>query len=236
MSRTPFVIPAGLLALAALGALTLARPAHADSKAYSYSNFDEVDASAGVNVVLKQGPFSISVDGDKEEVARIVIEQQGSKLTVTHKSSVSWFGAGHRSVVTVTAPTYTAISAHGGADIDTADLNLSDVSLAASGGADIRADKLKVQALKVTASGGADIKATGSCTGLTATVSSGSDYKGADMKCETAEVRASGGADADAWASVSATGKASGGADVRFRGKPAKVDKSESGGGDVKIL
>ncbi len=236
MSRTPVIVPAGLLAFAALGAVALARPAHADTKAYNYSNFDEVDASAGVNVVLKQGPFSITVDGDKQEVARIVIEQQGSKLTVTHTSSVSWFGIGHHSVVTVTAPTYTAISAHGGADIDTDGLTLKDVSLAASGGADIRAENLKVQNLKVAASGGADIKATGSCTDLSATVSSGSDYKGSDMKCETADVRASGGADADAWASVSATGKASGGADVRFRGKPAKVDKTESGGGDVKIL
>ncbi|MBI1359350.1 MAG: hypothetical protein GC155_03605 [Alphaproteobacteria bacterium] len=236
MSRSAFAVPAGLLAFAALGAVTLVRPAHAETRSYAYTNFDEVDASAGVNVVLKQGPFSISVDGDKQEVARIVVEQHGSKLTVTHTHSVSWFGIGHHSVVTVTAPTYNAISAHGGADIDTADLSLGDVSLAASGGADIRALNLKVQALTVAASGGADIKATGSCTDLTATASSGADYKGSDMKCQTADVRASGGADADAWASVSATGKASGGADVRIRGNPAKTDKTESGGGDVKIL
>jgi Putative auto-transporter adhesin, head GIN domain len=234
MSKSSLLVPAGLLAVAAVAAVCLAQPARADTKSFSLSGFTEVAASAGVDVVLKQGPFSIVASGNKDDLARLDIQLEGSKLVVTHKSSISWFGHMERNVVTVTAPTWVGIAASSGSDIDADGLTLNDLRIAASGGADVRASGLTAKGLSVTVSGGADVKLSGSCSGLTVEASGGGDYKGGEMKCQTADVRASGGADADAWASTSAKGHASSGADIRFRGSPTNVDKESSSGGSVK--
>jgi len=234
MSKSSLLVPAGLLAVAAVAAVCLAQPARADTKSYNLSGFTEIAASAGVDVVVKQGPFSIVATGNKDDIARLDIRLDGSKLVVTHRSSISWFGHAERNLVTVTAPTWAGITASSGSDLDADGLNLDDLRVAASGGADIRAVGLATKGLNVTVSGGADVKLSGNCTVLKVEASGGGDYKGGEMKCQTAEVRASGGADADAWASTSAKGHASSGADIRFRGNPASVDKETSGGGSVK--
>lgn len=234
MSKSSLLVPAGLLAFAAVAAAVLVQPARADTKSYSLSGFNEVAASAGVDVVLKQGPFSVVATGDGKDIERLDISVQDSKLVVSYKSGISWFGHLGRSVVTVTAPTYAGIVASAGADIDADGLNLADTRLAASGGADIEVKNMTARTLDVTASAGADIKLSGNCTGLIAAVSGGADYSGGEMKCQTADIRASGGADAHAWASVSAKGHASSGSDIRFGGNPASVDKQASGGGSVK--
>lgn len=232
--KTSLLVPAGLLAVAAIAAVCLAQPARADTKFYSLSGFNEVAAGGGVDVVLKQGPFSVFATGSKKDIERLEIRVEGSKLIVGHKSSISFFGHMEKNVVTVTAPTYVEFTASGGADVDADGLNLSDARVAASGGADLRLLNVTAKAFDARASGGADIKLTGSCTALTAEASGGADYIGGDMKCQTADVRASGGADVDAWASASAKAHASSGADIRIRGNPGSVDKEMSGGGSVK--
>ena len=234
MSKSSLLVPAGLLAVAAIGAVCLAQPARADTKSYDLSGFSEVASSAGVDVVVKQGPFAIVATGNKDDISRLAIRLEGSKLIVTHKSTMSWFSHTERNVVTVTAPMFVGFAASSGSDIDARGLNLNDLRIAASGGADVNADGLTVKGLNVIVSGGADVKLAGSCTGLTVVASGGADYKGGEMKCQTADARASGGSDVDAWASASAKGHASSGADIRFRGNPASVDKESSGGGSVK--
>jgi hypothetical protein len=234
MSRTSLLIPAGLLAIAAAGAIYLTQPARADTKSFNLSGFSEVAAGGGVDVVLKQGPFSVVATGNRKDIERLDIRVEGSKLIVGHKSSISWFGHTERHVVTVTAPTYAAITASGGADIDADGLNLNDVHMGASGGADLRLLNVSAKAIDARASGGADMKLSGDCTTLTADASGGADYTGGEMKCQTADVRASGGADAIAFASTSVKAHASSGADILVRGNPASVDKESSGGGSVK--
>jgi hypothetical protein len=214
MSRTSLLVPAGLLGVAAVAAVCLAQPARADTKSYSLSGFNEVAAGSGVDVVLKQGPFSVVATGNKKDIERLEIRVEGSTLVVGHKASVTFFGHNEKNVVTVTAPTYVGVTASGGADIDADGLNLGDVRVAASGGADLRLQNVTAKALNAKASGGADIKLTGVCTAAT--------------------VEASGGADAEAWASASAKGRASSGADIHFKGTPASIDKESSGGGSVK--
>ena len=60
MRQSTLLITAAAVAI--VTAAVVALPAFADSKTYGLSGFDRVDVSAGIDVTLSQGPFSIRAD------------------------------------------------------------------------------------------------------------------------------------------------------------------------------
>src|SRR5690349_12974029 len=204
-------------ALAALGGCVVVGSETRDSKTYEFSGFDSIRASSGVNVVVKQGPFSVSAEGPQNRLDLLDIGKDGSTLTVANKPHVDWgFNWSGPTIVTVVAPQYRRIEASGGADVDIdplkldgleldahggADVNLNGLSLGrlgitASGGADINLKEATLDQVKVAASGGADVQLVGACKAIEADISSGADLSARNLRCETATVTASGGADA----------------------------------------
>lgn len=247
---------ASAAALAALGGCVVVSNEKRESRTYEFSGFDSVRASSGVNVVLRQGPFSVSAEGPQNRLDLLDIGREGSTLRVANKPHMDWgFNWTGPTIVTVVAPDYASIEASGGADVDIDPLKLDTLTLNAHGGADVNMDGLSLSRLGVTASGGADINVksatldqvkieasggadillVGACKALEADISSGADLSARDLRCETASVTASGGADAGVFATASARGKASGGSDINVHGNPGSVDSDESGGGDVNV-
>lgn len=230
MIRLTWIVP--VAALAATGACSTYEPI--ETRAYDLSGFDSISASSGVNVVLKQGPFAINAEGPKSRLDKLIIEREGSQLSISRKPNVTWFGWSMQSdVVTVSAPAYAAIAASGGADVDIGGLNGAALSVSASGGADINAGGVVVETLTANVSGGADLNLTGSCKSLTLDASGGADFGGQNLRCENAIVTASSGSDVDVIVSGSASGNGSSGADIRFHGNPASFESNESSGADV---
>jgi len=212
MRQSLLLIPA-----AAVGLVTaaLVLPAFADTKSYNLSNFTKVDVSAGVDVDLVQGAFSVKVDTPRNDFDKIIVEVHGDTLRISRKNT-GWFSHGPEYHVTVSAPNYTAIESSSGSRVDGSGLAL--------------------KSLKVNVSSGAHVELTGGCSDLRVSISSGAHFDGEDLKCETASVDASSGAHAEAFATRSATGDASSGANVTFHGKPADFTKDTSSGGSVKSL
>lgn len=206
-----------LIPAAAIGLVTAAVvfPAFADTKSYSLSNFDKVSVSAGIEVDLVQGPFSVKVDTPKNNFDNLIIEVRGSTLRLGRKNT-GWFTKGPEYHVTVSAPSYTAFNVSSGAHVEGAGLSL--------------------KAIEIEVSSGAHLALAGACSDLSVGISSGAHFNGEDLKCQTARVDASSGAHADAFASQSASGDASSGAHISFHGKPASVNKDTSSGGSVRAL
>jgi hypothetical protein len=202
-------------AVAVATAAVIALPAFAETRSYSLSGFDRIDVSAGVDVTLNQGPFSVKADERNGDFDRLIVEVRGNTLHVSRKTNwLSWNGPDYS--VTVSAPNITEIGVSSGAALEGHGLSLKD--------------------LEVSVSSGADVELTGACAGLRVDISSGADFDGEGLKCETASVDASSGADADAFATRSANGDASSGADITFHGKPADFTKDTSSGGSVRAL
>jgi hypothetical protein len=210
MRQSLLLIPA-----AAIGLVTaaLVLPAFADQKSYSLSNFSKVDVSAGIEVDLMQGAFSVKVDTPKNNFDNIIVEVRGDTLRLSRKNT-GWFSHGPEFHVTVSAPTYTAVESSSGSHVDGSGLSL--------------------KSLKVNVSSGAHVELAGGCSDLRVSISSGAHFDGEDLKCETASVDASSGAHAEAYATRSADGDASSGANVTFHGKPVNFSKDSSSGGSVK--
>ncbi|RYY95501.1 MAG: DUF2807 domain-containing protein [Alphaproteobacteria bacterium] len=221
-------------AMAATSGCVMTEPT--ESRTFSLTGFDAIDASGGVNLVLKQGPYSIRAEGPKSKLDKLVVEQQGSTLLVRREPmGMSWFGVSTPDLVTVTAPGYTAIHATGGADVEASGLTQPALTLRTSGGADFDATSFRIDQLNIESSGGSDVRISGACKSATISASGGADVEGKSFACETATVTASAGSDVEINASIQATGDASSGADIRFFGAPATFNKTESSGGDVEL-
>jgi hypothetical protein len=223
----PFFFPNGLLALplAVLASACVIHTGDSRSSAsrgpdqardYALSGFSKVDASAGVTVVLRQGPYAVHAQSTRGDLSELVLEVRGDTLYAGRESN--WFDWGRRPnyLITVSAPDYQGIGASSGSEVDGQGLSLRN--------------------LKVDVSSGADVDLTGSCTDLRVDVSSGADFDGSRLQCETASVGASSGADADAFATRTAKGDASSGADITFHGRPAAISQDTSSGGSVHAL
>lgn len=187
---------------------------YAENQRHTYTGFDRVDVAAGVEAIVTQGNFDVKAEARSgADFKNLIVEVRGSTLHIARRSTMFGWGSGEHYRVTVSAPKYTALEASSGASLDGSGLQLGD--------------------LKVEASSGAHVELAGSCVSLRIGVSSGAHFDGQDLKCEMAEVDASSGAHADAFATRSAEGNASSGANVTFYGKPASVLKDTSSGGSV---
>jgi hypothetical protein len=252
MKLIAWIVPAA--ALTALGGCVVVSTDTVERN-YGIADFDSISARAGVNVVLKQGPFSISAEGPSHKVDKLIIERQGSSLIISREPTVQvgMFNWSDSDLVTVVAPRFALIEASGGADVDVEPLQQDALDIDAGGGADVNADGLRLDTLRIRVSGGADVNAhrltiatleadssggadinvSGDCRSANVSSSGGADFRGEGLRCETATVNASGGGDAELTATASASGSASSGGDVRFYGNPTSFQKEESGGGDV---
>jgi hypothetical protein len=206
-----------LSAITAVGlVVAIALPAWADTRAYNLSGFTEISASSSADVVLKQGPFSVSAESSSGDFKDLIVEVRGDTLVIGRESNGWNFGNRTRYTVTVTAP--------------------SIQELRASSSADIAASDYSFKNLDVSVSSSGNVTLSGSCTDLDLNVSSSGDFRGTDLRCDNARVSASSSGDADVFAAKSANAKASSSGDVRIHGKPATFDKSTSSSGSVKVL
>jgi hypothetical protein len=184
-----------------------------DAARASYTNFDRIDVSAGVEAVISQGPFDV-----KGEIKRganfdkLIVEVKGDTLHISRQPQM-WGLNEAEYRVTVSAPAYRAFDVSSGASLDGANLALQDVD--------------------VSVSSGARAELSGTCASLDVDVSSGARFDGESLRCGSAKVDASSGARADAFASQSADGSASSGARVDFHGSPAQFHEDSSSGGSV---
>ena len=185
-----------------------------ETRTWDLADFDRIDATAGVNVQLRQGPFAVTAAGSGSSLDSLKVERSGSELRISRKAGITlgWNSEAH---VVVTAPDY--------------------VSRAASAGADIEGDALSLQAVEVRASAGADIDLSGTCTSLNAVSNAGSDLDAGELVCATATVSANTGGDAAVHATETVEADANTGSDITVHGSPASVNRSANTGGEVNI-
>lgn len=202
-------------AVVALTAGLFAFRASAETRSYNdLSGFSEISSSAGVKVVLKQGPFSVMAENADGKFDKLRIEKSGSRLEIGRKHEFFDWGPGPRYTVTVSAPDISGINASSGSNLDGRGISFRNIEVHVSSGANVNLD--------------------GQCGALEVHVSSGADFRGEGLKCESASVHASSGALAHAFATKVAKGDASSGGDVIFHGNPASFEKDTSSGGRVK--
>ena len=212
MSRTIRRISAiALICGLALGAGTLSSAAQ--TKSFALSGFNAVSASAGVSVMMSQGPYAVQAAETNGQFDKLVLEVRGSTLVVSRTNS--WFMSPNRHyTVTVSAPAYVSVHASSGSSV-TAQLNSND--------------------LEAESSSGATLRLSGVCGAIRATASSGSTLDGQNLRCHKARLSVNSGASVRAFADSEASSHASSGGAIVVHGDPANVDRHASSGGSIRM-
>ena len=195
-------------------------------------SFDEIEVSHGIDVFLTMGSEELlEVEAPEGLLKDLKTEVKGDKLKIYYDRSFSW---NNETKIYLQARRVKKINVSGGSDLKGEDLLDSDnLELNASGGSDIHLD-VSVGDLEVEVSGGSDIVLSGDAVFIKAETSGGSDLKAFDLTVGRAELDASGGSDIKITVEDELKAKASGGADIDYKGNPNVIETDASSSGDIK--
>lgn len=225
---------ARLLTTAAVAGLTLgAAQAQQKQDRPVSGSFQMIESSGGIDVYLTQGPTAaVTVESTPEALPRVVTEMKNGTLAIHWEEGFQpWKVANkpYRARVYITAPRLTGVSVSGGAEArGQTPILADDFRIQTSGGGDVFLT-LQAKTLRAEASGGSNMTLSGKVERQEVSVSGGSDYHGFGLQSTTASIQANGGSDADAWVEGELQASASGGSDLRYKGK-GRVTSVQAGG------
>jgi hypothetical protein len=234
MNASGLNLAAGAVALVVQLATTMAWADERELR--DVGEFDSISVGGGVDLHVAIGDtFSVEVESDNPE--RISTRVRGDTLEIGYDRPGLFgfnFGWGDGGDVHVTLPELRSLSAGGGSDVESVGtITGESLEISASGGSDINV-AIAVNELDVATSGGSDVELTGSARFASVTSSGGSDFDATDFTTSEADLRSSGGSDVRITVSDRLVARASGGSDITYRGQPAEVDVSSSGGADIR--
>lgn len=202
-----------LLAIS-LGLAALAAPAHADTRTMSVGKFSGVSVSSMIDVELRQGPQSVTVQQDENDFSDLKLEVKNGTLHIGRAANRTERDSPLYRVI-VTAPALDAISAASASDVEGRGLSF--------------------QKLSVSVASAATVSLEGACREIALAVSTSGDFAGARMRCETGRAEATTSGEGTLWISGEASAKATTGARLVFAGKPKSVAGEATLGGTIKV-
>lgn len=208
----------------------------AQSKNVGVKSFDAITVSSGIDLYLTQGASeTLTIKGDNNLIKDVIVEQNGSSITIKKKEGVNWnkLFKGQSIKVYVNFKTLKSLAATGGSDVYTQNTLKADVlNLRASGGSDLKLT-LACKDLTLNVSGGSDADLKGSGENLQLNASGGSDVNAFGYVVNYAKANVSGGSDANIYVNKALEAGASGGGDVNYKGNASLKKTTSSKSGDV---
>jgi hypothetical protein len=194
--------------------IALAAPSHADTRTMSVGKFSAVSVSSMVDVELRQGPQSVTVEQDAGDFSDLRLEVRDGTLMIGRTDGKADRNSPDYRVV-VTAPTF--------------------ISIKAGSASEVEGRGLSFQKLAVSVAGAASVSLEGACKEIALSVSTSGDFDGDRMRCETGRAEATTGGEATIWISGPATARATTGANLTFFGKPKVVEGKATLGGSIHV-
>ncbi len=193
--------------------------------------FDRIRTAGSwdVSVIVGQEQ-SVKLTFDDNIIELIRTEVDDGALEIFSNES---FSTKHRCRVEITVPALHEIRSSGSGDIsvDCLDTDSFDFDLAGSGDFDLNG---KAREMRVRLAGSGDGSLTGEAGIIDVKVSGSGDVDARGLEARQAIVRISGSGDVAVHCSELFDGRVSGSGDIVYYGKPADVNMSVSGSGDIR--
>lgn len=199
------------------------------------ADFSEIEVSDGVNLEVKQGPTSLTIEGDDNIVPLYSTEVVGGLLRI-HRKTKERVSTDRELVVRVTTPSLKHLAASGGVHASLVDVVGKTFAAELSGGVELNAPRLAVDSLDLVASGGVNVAMSGRAHEAKFNLSGGVEVKAKGLEVAQASVDASGGCQVDVTVKESVTGEVSGGVGLTVHGNPPKSRVRTGGGADVEYV
>lgn len=208
---------------------------HVISKKRKISNdFIRINASRGLDVyITKSKNISLEVEADENLHDLITTEVKDGTLYITASKNIYTASA---KKIHVSANNINEILVNSGAEVYSENtFNSEKLVINVSSGAHAKMD-VRVQDLTCNSSSGAGIELRGEADVFRASSSSGSDIEAYDLTTRECDVNASSGSDIELMVTDKFVGKATSGADIKFKGQPRKAEKVNNSGGSIRSI
>lgn len=192
--------------------------------------FTGVKASAGIDVNLSQGNFSVEVVADENLQEYITVELKGDMLVVGSERNIY---RAESKVVNVTLPELTAIRISSAGDIDAeTDFTCKDLTIDISSAGDLKMG-VRAESIDISISSSGDCKIWGKTEDLRASLSSAGDLAAYDLEADYVKVRVSSAGDARVMANKEIDMGASSAGSIYYKGEAIVIHSSTSSAGSI---
>lgn len=198
------------------------------------NDFVRINASRGLDVyITKSKNTSLEVEADENLHELIETEVKGGTLYITATKNI-WSASAKK--IHLSADFINEITVSSGAEVYSENTFSSDkLVIDTSSGAHATMD-LRVEDLQCESSSGSEIKLSGEADNFMASSTSGSNINAYGLTARSCNANATSGADIKLMVTETFVGRASSGADIKFKGHPKRAEKSNTSGGSVRSI
>jgi hypothetical protein len=198
------------------------------------NDFVRINASRGLDVyITKSKNTSLEVEADENLHELIETEVREGTLYITATRNI-WSASAKK--IHLSADFINEIKVSSGAEVYSENTFSSEkLVIDTSSGAHATMN-LKVDELQCESSSGSEIKLSGEADNFMASSSSGSNINAYDLTARSCNANATSGADIKLMVTETFVGKASSGADIKFKGHPKRAEKNNSSGGSIRSI
>lgn len=211
---------------AAVAAVGLAAPAHAEKRTYSFVGFKRIEASAAFTIAFTQSPtYSVVINSKHNTLDRIIVEQVGDTLRITRPKNTNLKGK-VEDIVRISAPDLDALDLDAAIEFTALSLNIDSLEIDADAAVTIDIANLKANVITIDANAATQLTLAGSCTKLEARLDAASKIKANRLQCRETHINVDTASSAHVYASEKAIAHAGMASTVSVSGNPRDFQES----------
>ncbi len=201
--------------------------------------FTRISYGVSGNLTVRIGPeFSVVLEGDEDDVERVITEVSGDRLIIKREMFRFRFSdLDERVDVYITLPELEGLGVSGSGRAEIVDdiRDIDNLSLSVSGSGKLTTAGIEVDDLdcSISGSGNIIIQGGGSADRSEISISGSGNYTGRDLEIDHLDVSVSGSGNCLCKAGDSLTARISGSGNVTYRGNP-RIDSRASGSGHIR--
>ena len=201
--------------------------------------FTRISYGVSGNLTVRIGPeFSVVLEGEEDDVERVITEVTGDRLVIKRETFRFRFSdLDERVDVYITLPELEGLGVSGSGRAEIVDdiRDIDDLSLSVSGSGKLTTAGIEVDDLDcgISGSGNILIQGEGSADRGDISISGSGNYTGRDFEIDHLDVSVSGSGSCFCKAGDSLTARISGSGNITYRGNP-RIDSRASGSGHIR--
>ncbi len=207
-----------------------------ESQGYQFEDFDEVKLISMFDFEIeKKDNFSVSLEGDEDELDEVYISQNGDELEIRYRKDWEWWKDANRRdkiKVYITMPELEHLNIAGACEGKVWNFDNSDISFDITGASEVWAD-ISPDYFGADLTGASELTLVGTASELEVDLIGASKLDAFDFRVDDVDVSAAGASSAKVYAKNDLRANAAGASTIRYRGT-ADVDSDSNGLSSVK--
>ncbi|MFD2245695.1 GIN domain-containing protein [Pontibacter ruber] len=201
-----------------------------NTESFDIKNFDHITVNGPFHVQIRQGSnYSVKVRGDKEDIRRMDVEQDGSELVIgTKRRNFNLFREQDPVLIQIVAPDIRNIALGGAIKADIGNIRGEELSLSFAGAIQSVAN-VNVRNLQLDVAGASVGKLSGRADNLEMDVTGACKIDANELRANDVDADVTGASQVEVFASTTLRAEATGASSITYRGNPANTTIDSNG-------